>query len=281
MPPPDPLPRRLFLRQALSLGAFALTFCLPVTLSAAAGEKRGRKKLTIPQEQSVKTPSKLLMIDPGHGGKDPGAIGRSGTYEKDITLDIARRLAQNLAGQKSLNARLTRDRDEFIPLADRVKLAREQQADFFISIHADSAGNPEPRGFSAYTLSETASDEFAHTLAHQENQADRFGGMKLDTKDEDVANILFDLATRQNTNAAQRAKISLVKGVGRDWRLLNNPIRSANFAVLRAPDVPSILIETGFLSNPEDEKILRQPQRRELMARLLAREISTILNESG
>lgn len=276
-------PRRLFLRTMLQCAGVGLAVAMPTSLLwAADGKRRPGKRFPLQPEKTKPAPTpaaKILMIDPGHGGKDPGAIGKSGVYEKDITLDVARRMAQILAGQKRITPHLTRDSDEFIPLADRVSKGRDIKADFFLSIHADSTKSRQARGFSAYTLSEEATDDFARELAQQENLADRFGIKQMDQSDQDVANILLDLTTRQTINTAQRAKIAMVSGIGRDWRLLNNPIRAANFVVLRAPDVPSVLIETGFLSNPQDEAILRQPRQRERIARLLARELGRILTE--
>jgi N-acetylmuramoyl-L-alanine amidase len=280
--PPDQPPatsRRLFLRYALRCAAVGLVVAVPASLLWASDSQRKTAKRFSLQKPDSKTlvATKTLMIDAGHGGKDPGAIGKSGTYEKDVTLDIARRMAQIMGGQKRITPHLTRDRDEFIPLGDRVQKGRAAKADFFISIHADSTKSQEARGFSAYSLAEEATDEFSRDLAQQENLADRFGKLNIDHSDQDVANILLDLATRQNRNVAQRAKIGLVKGVGREWRLLNNPIRAANFAVLRAPDVPSVLVETGFLSNPQDEALLREPAQRQRIAALLAQELSRIL----
>lgn len=277
--------RRLFLRRSITCAGVGLAVLLPWPLLAAdkAAKSMGRVALKQPAEaddKAMASGQKLLMIDAGHGGKDPGAVGRQGLYEKDVTLDIARRLAENLAGKRKITPQLTRDSDIFIPLAERVAKAQQAHADFFISIHADSAKSSSAQGFSAYSLSEEASDEFAQELAKQENLADRFADLKLAQEDRDVANILFDLVNRETQLAAVRTKVKLVKGVERDLKLLHNPIRSANFAVLRAPDVPSILIESGFLSNAEDEKILRQPRQRQKIANLLAREIGKALLET-
>ncbi len=277
--------RRLFLRHCVGGAALGLTLLLPVQLYAREVKHKAGKK-SVSKSESTKSqpalpPPKILMIDPGHGGKDPGAIGRQGTFEKDVTLDIARRVTNSLARKKLVTPLLTRDKDEFIALADRVERGREAKADFFISIHADSAKEESAQGFSVYSLSEEGTDDFARDLAQQENLADRFGPLKFDQSDLDVANILLDLANRQTQNIAQRAKVSLVKGVGHEWPLLNNPIRAANFAVLRAPDVPSILIETGFLSNSRDETLLRIPQQREKIASIIARELTLILTAAG
>lgn len=273
-----PLSRRTFLRLGYGFAGLGLSLLVSTDLLAAPQATKTAAATLSPLPQRKPQPPRLLMIDPGHGGRDPGAIGRSGTYEKDITLDIARRLAQHVSGKKRLNAKLTRDRDEFLPLAERVRLGRESRADLFISIHADSAPNPAARGLSAYTLSGNASDDFAKALARQENLADAVGGVDLGQTDEEVAAILMDLTARHARNAAQRARYALVQGIGKEWHLLENPLRSANFAVLRAPDMPSMLIESGFLSNSDDEALLRKPVMRDKIARLLAREVARILN---
>lgn len=218
------------------------------------------------------------MLDPGHGGADPGAIGTHGTQEKDVTLDIAREVARLLADRHRITARLTRNDDRFLALDDRVALTRRAGADLFVSIHADSAPNADARGLSAYTLSSKASDGFASRLAHQENQADRFGGLGQKGNKRVVQDILLDLTARHTRNASLFARQTLVRGVAKDLRLLENPMRSANFAVLKAPDVPSLLVETGFLSNPKDEDILRDPEARRRVSRVLAREIAVILS---
>ncbi|MDR3424805.1 MAG: N-acetylmuramoyl-L-alanine amidase [Alphaproteobacteria bacterium] len=223
---------------------------------------------------------RLLMIDPGHGGRDPGAIGRTGTYEKDVVIDIARRMADALSGRPGITAKLTRDEDVFLPLEERVRIAREAHADMFMSVHADSAPNSAARGLSVYTLSTKASDDFAKRLADHENKADLMGGMDLPPADKEVTAILMDLAARRTRNTAQHVRASFVTALGRNWRLLERPMRAANFVVLRAPDVPSMLVETGFLSNHQDEEILRQPHEREKIARLMAKDISAILDSS-
>ncbi|MDX2027044.1 MAG: N-acetylmuramoyl-L-alanine amidase [Alphaproteobacteria bacterium] len=270
------LTRRRFLSWSMAASLMALRGIMP--LPALAAEVKTASSAPVPIRKP--RPPRLLMIDPGHGGRDPGAIGRTGTQEKDITLDIARRMAAALSGQPGITAKLTRDADEFLPLQERVKLGREARADLFLSIHADSAPNPAARGLSVYTLSEKASDDFARLLADHENEADLMGGMDLPPADKEVTAILFDLTARHTRNTAQHAKASFVQSMGRNWRLLERPMRAANFAVLRSPDVPSMLVETGFLSNPQDEKILRQPQQRDKIARLMARDLATIMDSS-
>ncbi len=262
-------------RRLLCLGlATTFSLTLPAPLWAAGQLKKGKAVLP---ERKPKAP-RLIMIDPGHGGHDPGAIGTRGTLEKHVTLDVARQCAAALSEKTGIIARLTRNDDEFLPLTERVARAREAKADFFISIHADSAPDSDARGLSAYSLSDKGTDEFARQLAKRENSVDEVGGVELKDTDPDVAAILMDLTVRHTRNAALKAKRHIVSGIGHDWRLLENPMRAANFAVLRAPDVPSLLIETGFLSSPKDEKLLASPTERQRVARLLARELGELMH---
>ncbi|CAO3437178.1 N-acetylmuramoyl-L-alanine amidase family protein [Azospirillum doebereinerae] len=265
--------RRLFrLALTLPLAAFPL-FAVPPASASAAPERKPASKPA--------PANRLVMLDPGHGGADPGAIGTLGTREKDVTLDIARAVARTLRDRHRVNARLTRDDDRFLALEDRVALTRKAGADLFVSIHADSAPSAQARGLSAYTLSDKASDAFSSRLAQQENQADRYGGLEIKGATKAVKDILFDLTARHTRNASLVARQTLVRGAGKDLRLLDNPMRSANFAVLKAPDVPSVLVETGFLSNPHDETILRDANARLVIARVLAREIAAVLTARG
>jgi N-acetylmuramoyl-L-alanine amidase len=261
------LTRRRFLRLGLGLPLLGASLAVPWDVFAAEG---------VPMRKPQ--PPRMLMIDPGHGGRDPGAIGLSGTHEKDVTLDIARHMADALSARPGVTAKLTRDEDVFLPLEERVRIGRAAGADLFLSVHADSAPNQAARGLSVYTLSEKASDNFSKALADHENKADLMGGVDLPPADKEVTAILFDLTARRTRNTAQRAKANFVESIGRNWHLLERPMRAANFVVLRAPDVPSMLIETGFLSNPHDEKILAQPQERMKIAQLMARNLGTILD---
>ncbi len=265
--------RRRFLRLGLMASALAVNWALPLDLLAAE-----QNTLAVPVPVRKPRPPRLLMIDPGHGGRDPGAIGLSGTHEKDVTLDIARRMAEALSAQPGVTVKLTRDEDIFLPLEERVRIGRQAQADLFLSVHADSAPNMAARGLSVYTLSEKATDDFSKLLAEHENEADMMGGMDLPPADKEVTAILFDLAARRSRNTAQHAKANFIEAMGRNWHLLDNPTRAANFVVLRAPDVPSMLVETGFLSNPKDEQILREPLQRAKIARLMAKDLATILD---
>jgi len=278
---------RLFSRRdVLRLGLVAFPFVslsllLPQPVLAAMGDAAHlvpRGDASAPAPTNKPRPPRLLMIDPGHGGHDPGAIGLSGTQEKDITLDIAQRMMAYIAQKESfVAAKLTREDDTFLPLMDRVKMGRDARADLFVSVHADSAPNKSARGLSAYTLSEKASDQFASMLADKENHADVTGGLAVPTDDKEVAEILFDLTARHTRNTAQRVKVGFVKAMGRRWQLLEEPMRAANFAVLRSPEVPSMLIETGFLSNRTDESILMKASQRQKIAELMAGEITFLL----
>jgi N-acetylmuramoyl-L-alanine amidase len=271
--------RRRFLGLGLGMAANALFFS---SAEAAQGIMQGGAAEMMlaarnPAPSRKPKPPRIIMIDPGHGGKDPGAIGRSGTFEKDVTLDISRQMAEHLSLHPGIIARLTRDTDIFLPLKQRVEIAREAKADLFISVHADSAPTTAARGFSAYSLSDKATDNFARELAKRENSVDEIAGIDLKETEPDVAAILRDLTVRYTRNAALKAKKHIVRGMKGKWELLDNPMRAADFAVLRAPDIPSLLLETGFLSNPKDEALLRSEAQRQRIARLLAGQFSGLL----
>lgn len=198
----------------------------------------------------------LIVLDAGHGGQDPGAIGIRKTYEKNITLTYAKAVRDALLRSGKYRVILTRDNDHFIMLGERVNIARKAKGDVFISLHADSNPRKDARGLSVYTLSETASDDEAEALAEQENKSDIIGGMDLATTDKDVANILIDLTQRETMTKSGALADNLVESMHKKITLLPKPHRFAGFRVLKAPDVPSILIELGFLSNPQDEQLL-------------------------
>lgn len=215
----------------------------------------------------------VVVIDPGHGGVDPGAIGVSGIYEKYITLAVARELKAALEKNGRYKVFLTRDRDIFIRLRDRVAIGRQYNADLFISLHADSVANPQLKGLSVYTLSQNASDSEAQALADKENKADLIAGIDLSHESADVANILIDLAQRETMNRSAGFAGGVVDEVGRETSLLGNTHRFAGFAVLKAPDVPSVLIELGYLSNESEERGLRQPEYRAKLAKGISRAV--------
>jgi len=204
----------------------------------------------------------VIVLDPGHGGVDPGTIGATGSREKDITLAMARELRQTLEATGRYRVVLTRELDVFIPLQRRVGIAREVGAALFLSLHADSVGQPSISGASIYTLSEQASDKEAELLAAKENRADLIGGLDLADQTNDVAAILISLAQRETMNLSATFASMLVPEFAKDWHLVRNTHRFAGFAVLKAPDVPSVLVELGYLSNPNDERSLRAPAGR-------------------
>ena len=218
----------------------------------------------------VKNPAsskKVVMLDPGHGGVDPGAIGASGIYEKIITLAAARQLKSRLEDTGRYKVVLTRDKDVSVGLTERRELAHDAGADIFVSLHADSIANKKVRGLSVYTLSERASDAEAAALAEQENDADRIIGVDLSHETQEVRHILVDLAQRESMNLATRMAGRLIGQLRREATVLRNSHRFARFAVLKSPDIPSVLIEMGYLSNKEEEAALKtESYRAKLMA---------------
>jgi N-acetylmuramoyl-L-alanine amidase len=227
-----------------------------------------------PKRPSSRTDARrVIVLDPGHGGVDPGAISVTGVFEKQLTLAMARVVRDHLAATGRYRVVLTRDSDVFLRLRDRVAKAREAGADLFISLHADSIGSSDIRGMSIYSLSENASDKEAATLAARENRADALDGINLTAENDEVVNILISLAQRDTMNQSRRFANMLVDEMGRQTRLVPRPHRSAGFAVLTAPDIPSVLIELGYLSSPQDAKLLGQTEHRARMARSLLRSI--------
>ena len=208
---------------------------------------------------------KIIVLDPGHGGKDPGAIGYSGVYEKNITLAMAKELKEILE-KEGYKVHLTRSTDIFIPLRDRVKIARKYNADLFMSIHADSAVNRSAKGLSVYTLSETASDKEAAALAERENKADVVAGLNLLEHSKEVSDILINLAQRETMNRSSEFASFMVQEMRKSVKLRDNTHRFAGFAVLKAPDVPSVLLEMGYLSNRTEERLLKQKDYRRKLA---------------
>jgi N-acetylmuramoyl-L-alanine amidase len=211
----------------------------------------------------------LIVIDAGHGGKDIGASGISGVVEKDITLRYAKALRDALQDSGRYKVLLTRDDDEYLFLKDRVQVARDHKADMFISLHADSAPAGDVRGLSVYTLSEKASDEETAALAEQENSSDVIGGIDLAVEDKNVANILLDLAQHETRNKGSEFAETLISNIHPKIPLLGNSHRFAGFRVLKAPDIPSVLVEIGFLSNSEDEARIQSREYQDKVVRSL------------
>jgi N-acetylmuramoyl-L-alanine amidase len=212
----------------------------------------------------------LVVLDPGHGGRDPGAIGRAGTQEKRIVLAAALQLKRVLEAGGRCRVAMTRGNDRFVPLGDRVEFARRRQAALFVSIHADSA--PGARGASVYTLGES-SDSLAGALARRENLADRAGGLRLPAVPPEVQAILMSLVRAETRAGSAMMARHVVSELGEDVPMLNNAHRQAGFMVLKAPDVPSVLVEMGFLSDAQDEAALRRADHRAKLARAMGRAI--------
>ncbi len=202
----------------------------------------------------------IVAIDPGHGGEDPGAIGPTGLREKDVVLRIARQLHDEINRRPGMRAMLTRDGDFFVPLNERVRKAQRVQADLFISVHADAFIRPTARGASVFALSERgASSAAARWMAQQENRSDAVGGINIKANDRHVINTLLDMSTTAQIRDSLKIGREVLGHIGRIGRLHKDEVEQAGFAVLKAPDIPSILVETAFISNPEEERRLRDP----------------------
>jgi N-acetylmuramoyl-L-alanine amidase len=240
-------------------------------------EAKPEAKSALPEVQPAKAESRddkqvvtrmiTIALDPGHGGEDPGAIGRAGSREKDVVLSIARRLKARIEEQPNMRVMLTRDADYFVPLHVRVQKARKVQADLFVSIHADAFVESTARGSSVFVLSEQgASSTAARWLANKENAADLIGGVNIKTHDKQLASVLLDLSTTAQINDSLKLAKAVLGEIGGINRLHKGAVEKAGFAVLKAPDIPSILIETAFISNPEEEAKLTDDAYQDKMA---------------
>lgn len=224
----------------------------------------------------------LIAIDAGHGGIDTGALGASGNVvEKDVTLAFAKALADRINQEKGIHAFLTRDDDTFISLSERVVIARQRGAKLFISLHADTLRQKDIRGATVYTISDKASDALAANLAQRENKSDGIAGVEIKDEPAEVTDILVDLTRRETQAFSIQLAENVLKSFEGQIDVINNPLRHAGFRVLQAPDVPSILVELGFLSNADDEKLLVDPDWQKTMAERLTNAIKTYLDASG
>jgi N-acetylmuramoyl-L-alanine amidase len=260
-------------RRVLLGSGVAVRFLLPEGGALAEGARKP------PPAPGATMP--LVLLDPGHGGKDPGAIGVSGTYEKHVALAAAMELRRQLVASGHYHVELSRMRDVFIPLEDRVAIAQHRGASLFVSMHADALGDHSVRGASVYTLSDTASDAQTAALAQRENAADRFAGPAFRNTPPEVARILASLVRQETRAGSARMARSVVGELGRDVPLLQNPARHAGFLVLKAPDIPSVLVEMGFMSNHQDETELRRPEHRVRVASAMKRAIDGWFQASG
>ena len=208
-----------------------------------------------------------IALDPGHGGEDPGAIGARGSYEKNIVLSIAKRLKSKIDQEDSMRPFLTREGDYFVPLHRRVSKAQQVEADLFVSIHADAFIQPHAKGASVFTLSQQgATSSAARWMANKENASDLIGGINIKVKDKQVAHLLLDMSTTAQINDSLRVGSSVLRNIGDFAPLHKNKVEQAGFAVLKAPNIPSILIETAFISNPQEEKRLNDEGYQEQIA---------------
>jgi N-acetylmuramoyl-L-alanine amidase len=237
---------------------------------AALAEQALTTAATVNPDKSGRVPSNggaaeerfTIVIDPGHGGDDGGARGIGGSVEKDVTLAFAQQLAGALRSAGRYDVRLTRESDVFLRLDERVRIARQLDADLFISVHADTIRYKNIRGATVYTVSDTASDAEAQALADRENLSDRLAGIEIPDENHEVADILVDLIRRETHAFSVSFARTLVGELGETVGLINNPHRFARFRVLKAPDVPSVLVELGYLSNEKDEAQLLDPEWR-------------------
>lgn len=231
----------------------------PVATAPSRSAQRNRRQRTL-----------TIAIDAGHGGEDPGAIGKGGTYEKDVVLAIAKRVKSRVDATPGMRGYLTRDGDYFVPLHVRVDKARRVKADLFISIHADAFIRPTAGGSSAYVLSERgASSTAARWLAQKENAADLIGGVNLGATNKNVAAILIDMSTSAQIKDSKKVAESLLIQLEKVYRLHKPQVEQAAFAVLRAPDIPSVLVETAFISNPKEERLLRSATHQDRFAQAI------------
>ena len=252
-----------------------------ITPAPSEEKKKPNTENKIAREEEVPTNLTRMVtiaIDPGHGGEDPGAVGKGGSYEKNVVLSIARRLKAKLEQIPNVRVMLTRDGDYFVPLQVRVQKARKVQADLFVSIHADAFVEPTARGSSVFALSEKgASSTAARWLANKENAADLIGGINIKTKNQHLASVLLDLSTTAQINDSLKLAKSVLSEIGNINKLHKAQVEQAGFAVLKAPDIPSILVETAFISNPEEEAKLTDNAYQDQMADALSNGIRKYL----
>ena len=242
----------------------------------------GKKKSANTKKKKKKSTKKIFVIaiDAGHGGKDPGAIGRRGTKEKDIVLSIAKRLHKLLKKEKNIKPILIRNKDSYLSLRQRINKARRYKADLFLSIHANASKNRKARGSSVYVLSQHgATSEQAKWLANKENSSDLLGGASIDDKDQDVAQVLLDLSQSVTIETSLKASSIILKKLKKISKLQFNSTEQAGFVVLKSPDIPSVLIETAFLSNPKEEKKLKTKKFQKNIAKAVKDAILEIIRK--
>ena len=250
---------------------------LPASPSSVAPAPKRPTFSTLPTDRDV-----VVAIDAGHGGEDPGARGRKGTREKDVTLAIARKLKERIDAQPGMRGVLVRDGDYFIELGKRTRIAREKhKADLFVSVHADAFTNPKARGSSVFVLSTRgATSTAARWLADRENAADLIGGVSLSDKEDTLASVLLDLSQTGALNASYDVAGNVLKELDALGNLHKSQVQAAGFMVLKSPDIPSILVETAFITNPDEEKKLRDPAHQGRIADAILRGVKSYFRDN-
>ena len=252
---------------------------LVLDLSSQAKRPAAKPVLAMP-DTLHKRRDAIIAIDAGHGGKDPGAVGRRGTYEKVIVLSIAKRLKNLIDKERGMRAVMIRNRDTYVPLRTRIRRASQLNADLFISIHADASVNRNARGSSVYVLSQRgATSEAARILARRENAADKIGGVSLDDKDKVLKSVLVDLSQTATIDASIDLAEDILHELGAIGNLLHKRVEQAGFAVLKSPDIPSVLVETAFISNPQEEQRLRTRAHQQKLAVAILKGIRRYLKD--
>lgn len=278
LPPQGPFPHRFVLdlagssREEFQRSAAVVVPAIGAPVSLTRPPPKPAAPAPAPAARK-KTDKRVVVIDPGHGGVDPGAIGENGTYEKDVTLAVGLQLKRRLEATGRYRVVMTRDKDIFVRLRDRVEIGRQAGGQLFISLHADSMPDHDTRGASVYTLSEKASDAEAEGLAQRENRADLIAGVALEGESPEVTSILIDLARRETMNLSASMATMIIPELERQGKVLRKGHRFAGFAVLKAPDVPSVLVEMGYLSNKADERQLTTRDYQAKMAEALTRAV--------
>lgn len=280
------------LRVVLDLKKFATanTFLLPpndrygnrlvIDLSNNKPDQDATPDVAMDEGQDSKPRDVVIAIDAGHGGEDPGAVGPSGTYEKNVVLRLARELAKLVNRERGMRAVLIRNGDYYLGLRDRIEKARKAKADMFISLHADSFRDPRVHGSSVYVLSQRgASSEHARWLAEQENASDLIGGVSLENKDNVLKSVLLDLSQTASLEASIDVADRVLQSLDAVGKLHKHRVESAAFAVLKSPDIPSILVETAYISNPGEERGLRSRRHREKLAAAILRGIHSYFHD--
>jgi N-acetylmuramoyl-L-alanine amidase len=268
------------------IAQFAAKKDLPKATATATATPAAPVAQAIPETKEAPAPAKYkrlitIAIDPGHGGEDPGAIGSMGSKEKNVVLSIAKRLRDKIEGEAYMRPFLTRDGDYFVPLNVRVQKARRVEADLFVSIHADAFIQPHAKGASVFALSQLgASSSMARWMANKENASDLIGGINIKTKDQQVANLLLDMSTTAQIKDSLQVGNSILKQIGGFASLHKGKVEQASFAVLKAPDIPSILVETAFISNPQEEARLNDDGYQDRIAEAILKGIKEYFSKN-